>query len=995
MDEDLQTIPRVLDLPEGQDYAHLKKEGIGILETLSGDVWTDYNEHDPGVTILEQFCFALTELSYKANLDIEDLLCAKSETPLDPEDNAFFPAEQIFPTRPLNLIDYRRLLIDRLYPHVQNAWLIPLEKSYHGINMDGLYGVKLLAKEGTGLPKEEIRQNAISLLNQNRNLCEDFDHVEVLTPLPISVRAEIDLHPSAMGETVLAEILFKLSTVITPHVKFNSLEELLEDMGLPPEEVFNGPPPKHGFVNIEDLNNSGIHTLKNCPQTASLSQIIRSVRGVEEVRSFQIGISLPESEPPEGYQVIKRFQKNEAVFSLMPEDEELRMGQMLLEDNELAPKGFTAMEEDKDIVDGYCPVLDPKSIVNESLISFFVDDLPYEIDTDATSKNLSVLRAQQLSQYQSQLKYDPPLPQSDLTAAEIEYYYSIQNHFPQVYGVGRYGTQPKAGRERKVYAIQLKAYLLLLEQHMANYLSQLTNFHKLFSLKDDIPQSYFHQVPEIPNHELVLGSQAAQEDFRIAFEKLNKEFDPVAKRRNRSMDHLLSRFGEEFLSETYNALNRKAVSVDTRKFGDQLLQAKLKFLRNITDLSKDRGSGFDYSNPVFRSGEETFGAPENVSTLKKRTTLFFNMDDYGHRSLSGIIKEDKDTKVSLGKGESKSKKKNFTFSAKGRDILPDILIRGLDRDNYSIVRAGGKKAGYDVIFRFAEDDSDTVEEWKVFSGVTEDECEMAILFLIRKLRTLNNRSEGFHLLEHQLLRPISPLKHTILLISKGKVLLRSAGTDASDEIEKWVEKLSKLGKKPGNYKIEEDTPSGTGAKARKKWKISLKDSDGNEIAYKLGFVTKKSAENEKKQIAAFVKETDAKVLVRQITKDEFVPPGALIEDDFYSLTVSAILPAWPARFRNSKIRSLFEQIIKTNAPAHLDIKCHWVGLEKMADFERIHETWMQEKQNETPDYDKLDRLSYCLLILLRYFADPADALAEEELKTLKKEFDLAIEAGKK
>ena len=44
------------------DYAFLRQEGIRWLEQLAGDQWTDFNTHDPGITILEQLCYALTDL---------------------------------------------------------------------------------------------------------------------------------------------------------------------------------------------------------------------------------------------------------------------------------------------------------------------------------------------------------------------------------------------------------------------------------------------------------------------------------------------------------------------------------------------------------------------------------------------------------------------------------------------------------------------------------------------------------------------------------------------------------------------------------------------------------------------------------------------------------------------------------------------------------------------------------------------------------------------
>ena len=52
----------------GPDFAALRTEGIRLLQELCGRSWTDYNLHDPGVTILEQLCYALTDLMYRAEL---------------------------------------------------------------------------------------------------------------------------------------------------------------------------------------------------------------------------------------------------------------------------------------------------------------------------------------------------------------------------------------------------------------------------------------------------------------------------------------------------------------------------------------------------------------------------------------------------------------------------------------------------------------------------------------------------------------------------------------------------------------------------------------------------------------------------------------------------------------------------------------------------------------------------------------------------------------
>ena len=56
------------------DYAALRAAGIGLLERLAGQQWTDFNAHDPGITILEQLCYAITDLGYRIDYDLRDLL---------------------------------------------------------------------------------------------------------------------------------------------------------------------------------------------------------------------------------------------------------------------------------------------------------------------------------------------------------------------------------------------------------------------------------------------------------------------------------------------------------------------------------------------------------------------------------------------------------------------------------------------------------------------------------------------------------------------------------------------------------------------------------------------------------------------------------------------------------------------------------------------------------------------------------------------------------
>jgi hypothetical protein len=122
------TMPAPLDknpvLPPEQDFYGLRREGIGILENIASAQWTDYNVHDPGITLLEALCFAITDLGFRLGWKIADILSPQTP-PADPSqpypNQAFFTAREILTVNPTTPDDFRRLLID--LSGVKDAWL--------------------------------------------------------------------------------------------------------------------------------------------------------------------------------------------------------------------------------------------------------------------------------------------------------------------------------------------------------------------------------------------------------------------------------------------------------------------------------------------------------------------------------------------------------------------------------------------------------------------------------------------------------------------------------------------------------------------------------------------------------------------------------------------------------------------------------------------------------------------------------------------------------
>lgn len=117
---DTATIDKNPVLKPDQDYDSLRQSGLEYIQDLGSAIWTDYNEHDPGITILEALCYAITELGYRTSMPMVNLLTG-NDGKITQDAYTLFSAKKILTQSPLNIDDYRKLLIDVI--GVSNAWL--------------------------------------------------------------------------------------------------------------------------------------------------------------------------------------------------------------------------------------------------------------------------------------------------------------------------------------------------------------------------------------------------------------------------------------------------------------------------------------------------------------------------------------------------------------------------------------------------------------------------------------------------------------------------------------------------------------------------------------------------------------------------------------------------------------------------------------------------------------------------------------------------------
>lgn len=903
-------------LPKSMDFRGLKREGVEHIQKLSGKIWTDYNEHDPGITILENLCFALTELGYKTNFSIPDLFFNDEDS-----NKAFaetlYKANEVLPAAPTTVTDYRKILIDNI-KEVKNAWLVPKRQSSLGAKITGLYEVLLLLDEEK-YDRAYITDKVLKLLNANRNLCEDFESIRILEPENISIEADISISPNSVGEAIIAQLVSKLLDHFAPNISLYNLDELIEK-GYRYEDAFNNPPVENGFVLDSELERSSLSKVNKLFKS-DLIKIISDTEGVDEVINF----------------------------SVFKNGKEIKTELIQLDDYKI-------------------PNLDISKIISSKSLSLYAGEILYVPDEEVVQYTLDTIRNKDTIQHKRFIDFEVEETTSNRVRDEIEYYYSIQNSFPKTYGITNFGLQGKPSDTRIAQVKQLRAYLLVFEQIMANYLSQLVNVDKLLSADESISSTYFSQsLKGLNGYGDLVGDDTENQDNK--FQEILSNYDNRYERRNRFLDHILSRFGEEFLSEAYTAIHRESSSYAKIDFLKNTINAKLKYIKNYVKIGRDKAVGFNKT--------EDYLAEENVSSLKKKICLLFNINNYGFKRLAQT-KNSKELTVSESKGSKKSNTKagQFTFSSGNQNILSEILAFGVDRANYQLENDG---KSINIYF----ENPVTRESLLIYKGKNIKECEDDLTKLIDKLSTYNSQSEGFHLIEHILLRDVDS-RYCFTYLSDNNILLRSDYTYLEPETDQlgFVANLLQFGKSKKNYKVAKLN--------EKQFVLNLLDDEGNVIAKNESFLLKKSADDAIPALMSELKATtiNSPQLEFRLQYEQDIGKIKAYDDDPFSLQLSFVIPMWSGRFNSNRMKYLFENIVKMNAPAHLKLNFYWLGIEELAQFEDYYEQWIIERCKETPKQPLLDDLSHLVLLMLKKFD------SKENNKQLEKEISAAIKVVK-
>lgn len=548
---------RIGRLREDADFSFiaLRRLGIAQAQALSGELWTDYNHHDPGVTLLEALCFALTESVFGAETPLTDLLTAPDGR-IHYRRHALHSAEEALPCRPSTELDWQRYLLDRV-PMVRQLRLqMPAQ--------DGRWQLALRAPAGLG---DAAARAAAQAYWAQRNLGEDLClPVGVLQPRWCKLQLALSVDGARELNDILLELVQRAAVLIGASPQRQSPQTRLREaaaagMPLDSSALFEGPALQHGWIAGDELSQEPDKRL----YFSDLARALSEIDGVVTIHRLGLQLIGAEAEADEG---------DSLAWSGPDWALELRWPEQVedVQDWQLSRRGSRLSLD----VPAFLQRLEDERQTSR-LASMLV----------AGRRAAPRLLPRPSGQYRAPLRY-----------------LSSWQQLPPLYRAAH--SRPATSAEGEA---QFAGYLALLEQWLAHGEAQLPALRNLFSLSRDASHSYAwdeldaSQLPGLSDLYLDEAAMRAQ---------LRADSDPVLERRSRVLDLLLALHGE---SCAQNSIQRFGCYYSAASWQAHLYECKRRLLLRIVRHTRDRAGGIDYSRASLGRKGNTAALQERVSLL--------------------------------------------------------------------------------------------------------------------------------------------------------------------------------------------------------------------------------------------------------------------------------------------------------------------------------------------------------------------------------------------
>ncbi|PHN01256.1 hypothetical protein [Flavilitoribacter nigricans] len=558
-----------------------------------------------------------------------------------------------------------------------------------------------------------------------RNLCEDIERVKLCRPQEVVVKAAIELETSADPERTVAQLLCEIDQYLSPAVRFHTLDELLAEE-MPVEEIFEGPLLRHGFIKDEEAVRLKRRT---AVYNSDLIRIMACTSGVLAIRELLtcsfIGLEEVVTDEANCFQ--------------------------------LAGKGC------------YYFRLDPDRCLDDDNLCCFQGGVLVTLDQSLVKAHYRKIKAQ----LPGRIPQDDGLSLPKGKVMDLGHWPSVQSDLPRLYGIGAAGLPTTATAFQQGRARQLKGYLMFFEQMMANYLSQLSHIGSLFSMEADVFRTYFFQdlyeLPKIgPLFKAQVDSGQSWEDFLAdhqndyiqALEKATENLPRFLERRNRFLDHLLARVGEDVLH--YENWVRNYYRGDPEFILQELIRVKQRLMAFYPGFSSPRATALHYCKKR-KDGSPDVWDTDNISGYLQRVCAKVGLYNCRRRNLCHesvfpdvfeIFDETDTDGITEWWFRLRDEDGTILMTASDRYTVYNDLINalktvaqlGMYRDNYLIKISNAGR--YYFVLR---DGTDTLAR-RIPGFPTLEKAEATIARIMEMLWERFN-GEGIHLVEHILLRP--------------------------------------------------------------------------------------------------------------------------------------------------------------------------------------------------------------------------------------------------
>lgn len=521
------------------DWHSLRNQSIAILQNMNGEhlKWTDYNVQDPGITLLESLCFAITDLGYRLKFPIQDLLAFNTHfSGKGRVRTVFLAPEQVLTTPQVTLSDYIQWCTEQ--PGITGAWLRR--------HKTGLYQLFL------GVSKKESLNDRygeiLQQLNERRNIGEKFVQGKLLPNKAIIINIELNLKDEAIADDIYLVIEQQIEHFLT-----NSISQSIELATQPCNLTLAN----EKSTKSENLNNEhqsyplGLEQTRHFPviklDKSALLLKLQAITGIEQVTKMSLTTSQTLMDKNESEHQILEI--HEAIPFVLSGNEsggsKLRLSQF----GQITTKNLNEIEP-------HSPVPPPAHNPNKL----------------------------------SKLNY----PQGKYRFLYV--YETVQNELPEYYGVGKFGLSDIGNGNDA--ADHLRCYLILFDLLLNDYFAQVEGLKVSFSMIDQcetIAGFYSQPLHKDAGYDLVKNPNVVDDPKYIENMKMLDQ-----QQQNKMLNYLLAQHGEDFMpfevfeffpgGELNNSQNNSdKVSTSRLDKIDNYLKYKKYFLTQIVLLRGQRG----------------------------------------------------------------------------------------------------------------------------------------------------------------------------------------------------------------------------------------------------------------------------------------------------------------------------------------------------------------------------------------------------------------------